>query len=399
MSKTRRVFVTGIGLVTPLGVGVEANWRRLVAGACGIRRVPSLQGLPTEIGATVPRGSAPDEFELARCALARPGDESGLSPFIHFALAAADEAMSGWSPRDSAEMERAGVAIGSGIGSLTDIVEASAFLSRRGHRRISPHFIPKMLVNMAAGQVSIRTGLQGPSASPSTACATGVHALSDALQLVRRGAADVMLAGGAEACLEPLAVAVRASRSQTHDSTMDRSACLSPGLLQQGFCRARALATGLDEAPQRASRPFDAGRAGFVMGEGAGVLLLESEEHALARGAAPLAELRAVGLSSDAHHITAPPGMPGSAARTPDAQTFRRSTNAACALVPLAEDGCGALRAMRAALSEGGVSPGEVHLLEPRSSCSPTLISAHLASLSARPCQRACHLNACGRRR
>ena len=253
MATPRRVVVTGIGLVTPLGVGVEASWRRLLAGGCGIVRLPSLQGLPAEIGAPVPRGQAPDEFDLNRCSLSRPGDDSSLSPFIHFALAAADEALrsSGWKPTDDEALERAGVAIGSGIGSLTDIVEASAVLSARGHRRVSPHFIPKMLVNMAAGQVSIRTGFKGPTAAPSTACATGVHALSDALHIVQRGAADVMLAGGAEACLDPLAVA--------------------------GFSRARALATGFEDAPEQASRPFDAGRAGFVMGEGAAVLLALQE--------------------------------------------------------------------------------------------------------------------------
>ena len=254
MATPRRVVVTGIGLVTPLGVGVEASWRRLLAGGCGIVRLPSLQGLPAEIGAPVPRGEALDEFDLNRCSLSRPGDNSSLSPFIHFALAAADEALgsSDWQPTDEAALERAGVAIGSGIGSLTDIVEASTVLSARGHRRVSPHFIPKMLVNMAAGQVSIRTGFKGPSASPSTACATGVHALSDALHIIQRGAADVMLAGGAEACLEPLAVA--------------------------GFSRARALATGFEETPEQASRPFDARRAGFVMGEGAAVLLLPPRE-------------------------------------------------------------------------------------------------------------------------
>ena len=254
MATPHRVVVTGIGLVTPLGVGVEASWRRLLAGGCGIVRLPSLQGLPAEIGAPVPRGEALDEFDLNRCSLSRPGDNSSLSPFIHFALAAADEALgsSGWQPTDEAALERAGVAIGSGIGSLTDIVEASTVLSARGHRRVSPHFIPKMLVNMAAGQVSIRTGFKGPSASPSTACATGVHALSDALHIIQRGAADVMLAGGAEACLEPLAVA--------------------------GFSRARALATGFEETPEQASRPFDARRAGFVMGEGAAVLLLPPRE-------------------------------------------------------------------------------------------------------------------------
>ena len=314
----RRVVVTGVGLVTPLGVGVEACWAKLLAGGCGIRRVPQLEGLPAQIAAQVPRGSAPDEFDLERCSLARKGDEGSLSSFIHFALAAADEALtsSGWQPAGQAELQQAGVSLGSGIGSLVDIVDASTALSERGHRRISPHFIPKMLVNMAAGQVSIRTGFQGPMTAPSTACATGVHALYDALHVIQRGAADVMLAGGAEACIEPLAVA--------------------------GFSRARALATGFNDEPQLASRPFDAARAGFVMGEGAGVLLLEEEGHARRRGARVLAELRAVGLSSDAHHITQPPA-----------------------------DGDGALRAMRAALAEGGIGVEQLDYINAHATSTP----------------------------
>ena len=284
----------------------------------------------------MPRGEAPDGFDLNRCSLSRPGDSSSLSPFIHFALAAADEALrsSGWQPADERALERAGVAIGSGIGSLADIVDASTALAARGHRRVSPHFVPKMLVNMAAGQVSIRTGFKGPSASPSTACATGVHALSDALHTIKRGAADVMLAGGAEACLEPLAVA--------------------------GFSRARALATGFEEAPEQASRPFDARRAGFVMGEGAAVLLLEDAEHAARRGARPLAELRSVGTSSDAHHITSPP-----------------------------QDGEGALRAMHAALREGGIAPGQLDYVNAHATSTPAGDAAEARAIGTLAAARA----------
>uniref|UniRef100_A0A7S3W9N4 beta-ketoacyl-[acyl-carrier-protein] synthase I n=1 Tax=Emiliania huxleyi TaxID=2903 RepID=A0A7S3W9N4_EMIHU len=289
MLPSRRVVVTGVGLVTPLGVGVEQSWRRLLAGETAVRRLPSLDGLPAQIAAPVPR-EGEGGFSLAGCGLAAPGDETSLSTFVQFALAAADEALvqARWSPETRAEQERTGVAIGSGIGGLSDIVEASDALRERGARRVSPFFIPRMLVNMAAGQVSIRAGLRGPSAAPATACATGAHALADGLGMIRSGEADVVVAGGAEACIEPLAVA--------------------------GFARARALATSYNDAAAApgASRPFDAERAGFVIGEGAAVMVLEEEGHARRRGATPLAELRAVGLSSDAHHITAPPDrLPG----------------------------------------------------------------------------------------
>lgn len=242
----RRVVVTGLGIVSPLGVGVEHSWRKLLAGGCGIQRLPALTGLPSEVAAPVPRGPADGEFDPSHCPLLKPGDESSLASFAHFAVAASAEALASAGlqlPLPEAQAKRTGVAIGSGIGSLRDIVEAAEVLQSRGHRRISPHFIPKMLVNMAAGQVSIKAGLRGPSSSPSTACATGVHALSDALRCIRAGDADLMLAGGAEACIEPLAVA--------------------------GFSRLRALATGFNDSPGAASRPFDAAREGFVLGEGA----------------------------------------------------------------------------------------------------------------------------------
>ncbi len=300
-----RIVVTGVGLVTPLGVGSGNVWRRLLASECGVQRVAALAGLPCEVAATVPRGTGPADFDTTRCRLSAKGDESTMAPFVQFALTAASEALdaSGWSPQSPDERRRTGVAIGSGIGSLQDIVEASDALRERGHRRISPYFIPRMLVNMAAGHVSIRAGLQGPSAAPATACATGAHALSDARHALASGAADVMLAGGAEACIEPLSIA--------------------------GFSRMRALSTSFNEAPSSASRPFDARRDGFVMGEGAAVLVLETEEHAARRGANVVAELLGVGLSSDAHHMTSPP-----------------------------DDGDGAYRAMLAAMKDGGMARG-----------------------------------------
>ena len=295
-----RIVVTGLGIVSPLGVGVRAAWSRLLAGGCGVRRIDALRGLPSEIAAPVPRssdGSHEAPFDASQCRLLERGDEQSMAAFAQFALAATAEALDSahWAPQTDEERERTGVAIGSGIGSLSDIIDAADALRERGHRRVSPYFIPKMLVNMAAGQVSIRAGLRGPLAAPATACATGAHAISDAAHLITSGSADVVVAGGAESCIVPLAVA--------------------------GFSKIRALSTGYNDAPLRASRPFDSGRDGFVLGEGAAVLVLESEAHARARGAPVLAELAGVGLSADAHHITAPP-----------------------------DDGSGALRAMRAAL-------------------------------------------------
>ena len=294
----RRVVCTGVGLVTPLGASTKTTWARLLAGDCGVRRIESLKGLPTELAAPVP-GTEDVEggFDLTRCPFVERGDEASIARFSQFALVAAAEALehAGWAPVTDEERERTGVAIGSGIGALSDIVDAASALKERGARRVSAYFVPRMLVNMAAGQVSIRAGLRGPMAAPATACATGAHALADASRLVASGEADVMLAGGAEACIDPLAIA--------------------------GFAKLRALSTKFLDTPHAASRPFDAARDGFVLGEGAAVLVLEAAEHAERRGAKILAELSGVGQSADAHHITAPP-----------------------------EDGAGALRAMRAAV-------------------------------------------------
>lgn len=305
MATQRRVVVTGIGMVSPLGVGVRRAWGNLIAGTCGVKRIEALEGLPCEIAAAVPRAPEDGGFDAANHRLLERGDDKSMAPFVQFALAAAGEALdhAQWAPSSDAERDRTGVAIGSGIGGLSDIVEASDVLRERGHRRVSPYFIPRMLVNMAAGQVSIRAGLRGPLTAPATACATGAHALSDARGLILTGAADVMIAGGAEACIEPLAIA--------------------------GFARLRALSTQSNATPEAASRPFDAAREGFVMGEGACVLVLEEAAHAAARGAPILAELAGAGLSADAHHMTAPH-----------------------------ENGDGALRAMHAALASAG---GDAH--------------------------------------
>lgn len=302
-----RVVVTGVGLVTPLGASVKSSWSRLLAGSCGVKRIGTLKGLPTEIAAPVPRAvdGDPHGFDPSTCRLMERGDDMSIAPFSQFALAAAAEALDDarWDPRTATERERTGVAIGSGIGALSDIVDAACTLKERGARRVSAYFVPRMLVNMAAGQVSIRAGLRGPMAAPATACATGAHALVDAFRLLACGEADVMLAGGAEACIDPLAVA--------------------------GFAKLRALSTQYQDTPHAASRPFDEGRDGFVLGEGGAVLVLETAQHATGRGAKILAELSGVGQSADAHHITSPP-----------------------------DDGAGALRAMRAAVRNAAVDGG-----------------------------------------
>lgn len=238
----RRIVVTGIGMVTPLGATAKSSWAKLLKGGSGVRRVEALKGLPAEIAAPVPRatddGAEEHGFDAANCRLLERGDDLSVAPFAQFALAAAAEALddAAWAPSTDAERERTGVSIGSGIGALSDIVEAASALKERGHRRVSAYFVPRMLVNMAAGQVSIRAGLRGPLAAPATACATGAHALGDAFRLLASGEADVMLAGGAEACIDPLAVAgfsrlralstsVRAPRHAQHSSAWSGFDC------------------------------------------------------------------------------------------------------------------------------------------------------------------------------
>jgi 3-oxoacyl-[acyl-carrier-protein] synthase II len=279
----RRVVVTGLGLVTPLGCGVEATWKRLVAGESGLGAIQAfdVSDLPCKVAASVPRGDTasggfnPDDW-------VPPKDQKKMDEFIVFALAAATQAVedSGWKPTDEEDQDRTGVMIGSGIGGLQTIYDGSITLKERGPRRISPFFIPAALINLASGHLSIKYGFRGPNHSAVTACATGAHAIGDAGRLIMLGDADVMVAGGAEAAICRLGIA--------------------------GFAAARALSTGYNDEPTRASRPWDKGRDGFVMGEGAGVVVLEEYEHAKKRGARIYAELTGYGLSGDAHHITAP---------------------------------------------------------------------------------------------
>ncbi len=286
----RRVVITGIGLVTPLANGRELSWKRLLAGQSGAGRITSFdsEGYACQVACEVPRvdgrgGGGPDiegSFNPEDILPAR--ELRRVDDFILYGIAAADEAVrdANWMPEDEEERQRTGVIIGSGIGGLNTIAETAIELETKGPRRISPFFIPSALINLASGHVSIRFGFKGPNHSVVTACATGAHAIGDATRMIKYGDADVMVAGGAEAAVCKLGIA--------------------------GFIACRAMSTGFNDAPIRASRPYDKDRDGFVMGEGAGVLVLEEYEHAKARGAKIYAEVLGYGLSGDGYHITSP---------------------------------------------------------------------------------------------
>jgi 3-oxoacyl-[acyl-carrier-protein] synthase II len=325
-SSPRRVVITGIGLVTPLAAGRELSWSRLLEGRSGANRITHFQveDLPAKIGCLVPRvdgrgGGGPDiegSFDPDKTLSAR--DQRRVDDFILYAIAAADEAVadSAWKPEDEASRLRTGVMIGSGIGGLSAIADTALQLEKEGPRRISPFFIPSALINLASGQVSIRYGFKGPNHAVVTACATGAHAIGDAARLIVRGDADVMVAGGAEASVCRIGYA--------------------------GFCALRAMSTSFNDEPEKASRPYDKDRDGFVMGEGAGVLILEEYEHAVARGAKIYAEVKGYGLSGDAYHITAP-----------------------------SEDGDGGFRAMTAALADAGMTPSDIDYLNTHGTSTP----------------------------
>lgn len=325
------VVITGMGMVTPLGSGVEVNWHRLTAGASGLRRITGFEtgDLAARVAGIVPDiAEDADGFDAERAAPAK--DRRKMDRFILFALAAAEEAIrqAGWQPGAPSARERAGCIIATGIGGFPAIAEATRTVERAGPRRLSPFVIPSFLGNLAAGHVSIRHGLQGPLGCPVTACAAGAQAIGDAARLIRAGDADVMVAGGAEACIDRVSLA--------------------------GFGAARALATAHNDDPERASRPFDADRDGFVMGEGAGILVLESEAHAKARGATILARLCGYGTTGDAHHITAPP-----------------------------EDGAGAKRAMQIALRGAGLRPEQIGYINAHATATPVGDAAEIATVKA----------------
>ena len=315
----RRVVITGLGLVTPLGCGVEASWSRLLAGQSGARRVEEFEvdDIASQIACFVPRGNTseglfnPDDWM-------EPKEQRKVDTFITYALAAADQAIedSGYKPDTASKQERTGVLIGSGIGGLSGIADTSILLKEKGPRRISPFFIPGRLINLASGYVSIRHQLKGPNHAVVTACSTGAHAIGDAARLIQFGDAEVMVAGGSESPICRIALA--------------------------GFAACRALSTHFNHEPLRASRPYDRDRDGFVIGEGAGVVVLEDYEHAKARGARIYAEITGYGLSGDAYHITAP-----------------------------AEDGDGAYRCMQAALKRAGVEAGDIDYINAHGTSTP----------------------------
>ncbi len=304
----RRVVVTGMGMVTPLGDGVDTNWRRLIAAESGIRSIQAFDtsDLATRIAGEVPLGDKANGHFNVDSYLA-PKDQRKLDRFIVFGLAAAEQAVedSGWKPQDDEGLTRTGVMIGSGIGGLQTIYETSLILKERGPRRVSPFFIPSALINLVSGQVSIKYGFKGPNHSVVTACATGAHALGDAARLIQLEDADVMVAGGAEAAICRIGIA--------------------------GFNACKALSTDFNDTPTQASRPWDKKRDGFVMGEGAGCVVLEEYEHAKKRSANIYAEIIGYGLSGDAYHITAP-----------------------------SEDGDGAMRAMKAALKRAELNTDQI---------------------------------------
>ena len=279
----RRVVVTGMGLLTPLGCGVEPTWSRLVEGRSGAGQIRHFDAshLPARIACEIPLGDGSDAT-FDPDAWVEKKERRKIDRFITYALCAAEQAVrdAGWTPEDERGRERTGVLIGSGIGGIESIAETAVTLKERGPRRVSPFFIPGALINLCSGQVSIKYGFKGPNHAVVTACSTGAHAIGDAARLIARGDADVMVAGGAESPVCEISVA--------------------------GFSACKALSTGYNDAPERASRPYDKGRDGFVMGEGAGIVVLEDYEHAKARGATIHAEVLGYGLSGDAYHITSP---------------------------------------------------------------------------------------------
>jgi 3-oxoacyl-[acyl-carrier-protein] synthase II len=315
----RRVVVTGMGMVTPLACGVEQTWSRLVASESGVRKIETFEvsDISCKIAGMIPTGDGsngtynPDQWM-------EPKEQRKVDKFIVYAMCAARQALehAGWKPTTPDEQNTTGVMIGAGIGGVEGIADTAITLHERGPRRVSPFFIPGRIINLASGYVSIEHQLKGPNHSVVTACSTGSHAIGDAGRLIALGDADVMVAGGAESPVNRISLA--------------------------GFAAVRALSTGFNDRPTKASRPYDRDRDGFVMGEGAGILVLEEYEHAKARGATMHAELIGYGLSGDAYHITAP-----------------------------APDGDGALRCMTAAVKRAGIQPGEIDYINAHGTSTP----------------------------
>ncbi len=314
----RRVVVTGMGMVTPLGVGVDHNWAQILAGKSGISRITNFQvdDIACQIAGQVPGPAAAGGLNIGD--FIEPREQRRQDRFIQLGVVAAQLAVedSGWKPHHVEAQNRTGVMIGSGIGGLETIVTTDQLISERGTRKVSPFFIPSALINLVSGHVSIRYGFRGPNHAVVTACSTGAHAIGDAARMVALDDADVMVAGGAEAAVCRIGMA--------------------------GFAAARALSTGYNDYPESGSRPWDKGRDGFVMGEGAGIVVLEEIEHAKARGATIYGEIKGYGMSGDAYHITAP-----------------------------AEDGDGGFRAMQAALKRAGLAPGDIDYVNAHGTSTP----------------------------
>ncbi|PTW60443.1 3-oxoacyl-[acyl-carrier-protein] synthase II [Breoghania corrubedonensis] len=326
----RRVVVTGLGMVTPLGCGVDVTWSRILEGRSGAGRPDTFEvsDLACQVACEIPRGDGsdgtfnPDDWM-------EPKEQRKVDDFIVYSVAAADQALAdaGWKPETYEDQISTGVLIGSGIGGLLGIEQNALLLKEKGPRRLSPFFIPGRLINLCSGHVSIKHGLKGPNHAVVTACSTGAHAVGDAARLIALGDADVMVAGGAESPIGRLALA--------------------------GFAACRALSTGFNDDPQRASRPYDKDRDGFVMGEGAGCVVLEEYEHAKARGAKIYAEVIGYGMSGDAYHITAP-----------------------------AEDGDGAYRCMQAALKRAGIGPSDIDYVNAHGTSTPLGDEIELGAVS-----------------
>jgi len=330
MSQSTRIVITGMGIVSPLGCGIESVWQRLLAGNSGLRRLPDdmVNDLPAKAGGIVPSIEEDAEAGLNPDAFVTPKDQRKMDRFILLALVATEEALqqARWQPTTDEQQARTATIIASGVGGFPAIADAVRTADTRGIRKLSPFTIPSFLVNLAAGHVSIKYGFKGPLGAPVTACAAGVQAIGDAARMIRAGEVDVAICGGAEACIHTVSLG--------------------------GFAAARALSTGFNHEPTRASRPFDRDRDGFVMGEGAGILVIESLEHALARGAQPIAEIVGYGTSADAYHLTSGP-----------------------------EDGDGAKRAMELAIQQAGIKPEQIQYLNAHATSTPVGDKGELAAI------------------
>jgi 3-oxoacyl-[acyl-carrier-protein] synthase II len=326
----KRIVITGMGIASPLGCGVDLVWQRLLAGQSGIRALTdeAYAELPAKVAGQVPDISEDTEGGLDPNAVVSSKDQRKMDRFILLALAATEEAVeqAKWQPQNEAEQESTATIIGSGVGGFPAIADAVRTVDTRGAKRLSPFTIPSFLVNLAAGHVSIKYGFKGPLGAPVTACAAGVQAVGDAARMIQSGEVDIAICGGAEACVHPVSLG--------------------------GFAAARALSTNFNDQPERASRPFDRDRDGFVMGEGAGILVIESLEHALARGAKPIAEIVGYGTSADAYHLTSGP-----------------------------EDGSGARRAMQIALRQADIKPEQVQHLNAHATSTPVGDAGELAAI------------------